>query len=266
MKIFKGICKSLFIYLFLLAGCGPTMLQIPIRKPAKVDVQGIRKIAIVDFRGANGSGQLAASLLTTDLLSDGFYQIFERTKVDQIMQEHKLAMSGIVDESSAKQVGLLLGVDGLIFGQVVTYKFEPDERGVEKVQKKVGTGKYRIVTRGKKKVREEIKKTVLVDQSYTIRRGAVSVTARMVNVESGRLVASKAISKSFDSGKIVEGRKRLKAKSALLNDMLVEVMQEFAQIISPHIVLEKIPFENGKGPIKVGVQYAKNRYPLNNLW
>ncbi len=258
MKTFQDVLKGLLSSFLLLAACGPTMLQIPIRKPAEIDVEGIRKIAIVDFQGPNGSGALASSLLTTNLLSDRFYQIFERTKIDQILEEHKLAMAGIVDENSARKVGLLLGADALIFGQVVTYKFDPDELGVEKVEKQVGTGKYRIVTRGKKKVREEIKKTVLADQSYIIRRGSASITVRMVNVESGQLVASKAISKSYDSGKVVEGRKKLKAKGAILHDMLAEIMKEFAQIISPHIVLEKLPFEKGKGPLKVGVQYAKN--------
>ena len=257
MKV-RQITSSVLLLVLIVLACGPTVVNIPVQKPAEVDVRGIRKIAIVDFRGPERSGQLAASILTAELLKNGFFQIFEREKIDRILEEHKLAMSGVVDESTARKVGQLLGVDALIFGEVVTYRIEPDQKGVEKVEKKVGTGKYRIVTRGKKKVREEIKKTVLVDQPYLIRRGSVSVASRMVDVETGRLIASKAMSRDYSSGKIIEGRGRLKAKDAILNDLLTEIMKQFARQISPHKVMEKLSLENGKGSIKTGVQYAKN--------
>ncbi len=254
----KRIASALLISVLLIAACAPTVIQIPVRKPAAVDVGSIRKIAVVDFAGPQGSGKLAASLLTSGLLNAGFYKIFEREKIDQILEEHKLAMAGVVDASSARQVGQLLGVDGLIFGEVTAFTVEPDQHGVQKIEKKIGTGKYRIVKKGNKKVREEIKKTVLVDQQYIIRRGTVSVTFRMVNVETGELVASIANSKTYNSGKVIEGQGRLKARKEILYDLLKGLVNEFVAQVSPHIVIEKRKLENGKGAMEVGVKYAKN--------
>jgi len=243
---------------FVFVSCGPTIIQLPVRKPAAVDVGQIRKIAVVDFAGPQNSGKMAASLLTAGLLKAGFYKIFEREKIDQILEEHKLAMAGVVDESTARQVGKLLGVDGLIFGEVTAFSVEPDQQGTQKVEKKIGTGKYRIVRKGNKKVREEIKRTVLVDEHYIIRRGTVGVTFRMVNVETGQLVASIANSKSYNSGKIIEGRGRLKGQKEILYDLLKELVNEFIVQISPHVVIEKRKLENGKGAIATGVKFAKN--------
>jgi len=257
----KTRCFVFLVFTSLLTimfACGPTMISTLVNKPAEIDVKGIKKIGIIDFQGPNNSGDLAASLLTTELLNSRFFQIFERSKIGMILEEHKLAMSGVVDANSARQVGQLLGVDGLIFGEVVSFKVEPDQVGTEKVEKKVGTGKYRIVTRNKKKVREEIKKTVLVDQHYRIRRGTVAVTFRVVNIETGELIASKAKSKSYDSGKLVEGRGRLKPQDAILHDLMSDITKEFSRQIAPYTVLEKLALESGKGSIKVGVQYARN--------
>ncbi len=257
MKV-KSVFILFFSILLFLTGCAPTVVNLPVYKPAEIDIKGIKKIAILDFSGPENSGTLASSMLTSELLNSKFFQIFERSKVDQILKEHELAMTGVIDESTARQVGQLLGVDGLIFGDIVTYRVEPDEVGREKVQKKVGTGKYRVVTKNNKKVREEITKTVLVDQEYKIRRGTAAVTFRMVNVETGELLASNAKSESFNSGKIVNGRGDLKARDAILNDLMSEMVKEFAHQIAPHLVQEKHQLEDGKGMVKVGVQYAKN--------
>ncbi len=256
---FRSFFYSGLVFLAsLLLACGPTMVQMPVHKPAEIDVKGLKKIAIVDFQGVNSSGDLAASLLTTELMHSNFFQIFERSKIDVLLDEHELAQAGVVDENTARQVGQMLGVDALVFGEVVSCSVDPDEKGVQKVEKKVGTGKYRTVTRNKKKVREEIMKTAYIDQHYMIRRGTVAVTFRVVNIETGQLIASKAKSKSYDSGKVVEGKGTLKSRDAIINDLMADIVKEFAKEIAPYVVMEKHPLESGSGSTKIGVQYAKN--------
>jgi len=248
----------LMVLLLTVAGCFPSYILVPVRKPAQIDISGVRKIAVVDFQGPENSGAISASMLTTKLFETKHFQIYERKQISQILEEHKLAMAGVVDVSSAKEVGLLLGVDALIFGEVTAYSLERDEAGTEKVQKKVGTGKFQTVTRGKKQVREEIMRTVLVDQSYKIRRGAVGATFRMVHMESGELLAVKENTKSYDSGKVVEGRGTLKPKEQVLNDLLESVTGAFVKQVAPYVVNEKRQIEGGKGPMKVGKKYAES--------
>ncbi|MCR4437978.1 MAG: tetratricopeptide repeat protein [candidate division KSB1 bacterium] len=256
------VVSALLVAVFALTlQCASSRVNVPVTKPAQVDITGIKSIAIVDFAGPENSGAIASSMLTSRLFESKFFHIVERERVLQILQEHKLAMSGIVDASSAKEAGRLLGVDALIFGEVTAYSLEPDQVGTEKVERQVGTGEYRTVKLFGKEVRQEIMKTVLVDQEYRIRRGAVGVTFRMVNVETGELLAVKSNTKSYDSGKVVAGRGTLKPREQILKDLLGEVVEDFARQIAPYVEVERRPIEGGKGMMAVGKKYA-----MKGLW
>ncbi|MGQ9560036.1 MAG: CsgG/HfaB family protein [Candidatus Oleimicrobiaceae bacterium] len=251
------VVGALLVLLVITLQCASSRVAVPVTKPAQVDIAGIRSIAIVDFTGPENSGAIASSMLTSRLFESAFFHLVERERVLQILEEHKLAMAGVVDAATAKEVGRLLGVDALIFGEVTAYSLEPDQVGTEKVERKVGTGQYRTVRRGNKEVREEIMKTVLVDQEYRIRRGAVGVTFRMVKVETGELLAVKSNTKSYDSGKVVAGRGTLKPREQILKDLLSGVVEEFARQIAPYVVVERRPIEKGKGMMTVGRKYAQ---------
>lgn len=251
------VVGALLVLLGITLQCASSRIAVPVTKPAQVDITGIKSIAIVDFIGPENSGAIASSMLTSRLFESKFFRLVERERVLQILEEHKLAMAGVVDAATAKEVGRLLGVDALIFGEVTAYSLEPDQVGTEKVERKVGTGQYRTVRRGNKEVREEIMKTVLVDQEYRIRRGAVGVTFRMVKVETGELLAVKSNTKSYDSGKVVAGRGTLKPREQILKDLLSGVVEEFARQIAPYVVVERRPIEKGKGMMTVGRKYAQ---------
>ena len=177
--------------IILMNGCGSSSkIGVSVQKPAAIHLSGVKEIAVVDFLGPHGSGGQVATLVQSWMLESQFYRIVEREKLNRILDEHNLAMSGIVDESTAAEIGKLAGADALIFGEVTTFRVEPDERGVEKVRRKVGTGRYEMVDQkniftGKtKKVKKEIMKTVLVDQHYRIRRGTAAINFRVVSTET----------------------------------------------------------------------------------
>lgn len=50
--------------------------------------------------------------------STGYIRIIERSKLDKILEEQKLQSSGIIDETTAKQIGKLAGVDYIVYGNV----------------------------------------------------------------------------------------------------------------------------------------------------
>jgi tetratricopeptide (TPR) repeat protein len=159
-------------------------------------------------------------------------------------------------------------VDALVFGEVTTYRVEPDQRGVEKVRNKVGTGRYEIVDQknvltGKtKKVKKEIMRTVLVDEHYSIRRGTVAINFRVVGVETGELLAVHSDSKSYTSGKVKEGSyKTLKPQGEILSELSQTICQHFVRLIAPYHALEYRKLESGKGSIKTGKNYA-----MAGLW
>jgi len=221
-------------------------------------------MAIADFQGVNNSGSQIAAKVQSMLMDTKHFEILERDKLGKIMDEQKLGMTGVMDDATAVKVGKLLGVDAMIFGEVTAYQVEPDERGVEKVEKKEGTGRYEevneknIFTGKTRKVKREIMKTVLVDQHYRIRRGSVAINLRVVEVESGKLLAVHSDSKSYTSGKVVEGSwQTLKPEGQILSDLSSSISQYFVQMIAPHVVAERRAIEPGNGNIQVGKKYAE---------
>jgi len=264
-KFFRGIAGLIAVGILLFLCCSPAAtIPIQVLKPAAVTMPGVRKIAIADFQGPDRSGSQIASLLQAQLMETRFFDILERDKLKTILDEQTMSMSGAVDESSAVEIGKLLGVDALIFGEVTRFRVEPDEEGVEKVEKKEGTGKYETVdeknifTGKTKKVRREIMRTVWVDQHYRVRRGTVSVNFRVVSTETAALLAVHSDSKSYDSGKIVEGRGALKPVGEILAELSNSLCRTFTRMISPYYLSEKRAVESGKGDIAVGKKYAES--------
>lgn len=257
---------GLLSLLLLIQFCAPpAAINVQVMKPATIHLPGIRTVAIADFQGSRRSGSQIATRVQAYLLETDYYDIVERDKLKQILDEQNLGMAGVVDEATAVEVGKLLGVDAMIFGEVTEYQVEPDERGKEKVHKKVGTGKYEwveqrnIFTGKKSKVKKEIMKTVLVDQHYRIRRGTAAINFRVVNVETGELLAVHSDSKSYNSGKVVEGgSKTLKPKGEILSTLSNAICKRFVSMIAPHYVDETRYIESGKGMIKTGKKYAEN--------
>ena len=107
------------------------------------------------------AGEQISALLTDYMVNNQVnFQLIERDRLNSILSEHNLIRSGAVDPSRAIELGRLLGADALIFGTVTNFNLE-------------STGRMRI--RG-----------VAVGGT----RGRVSLTARMVNAESGAILGS----------------------------------------------------------------------------
>jgi len=263
-----------FLGIFLLSlfySCGgPSRISVQVQKPASVSMPGVKKIAVVDFIGQNRSGSQIATLTQSMLLKTEHFSILERDKLKRILEEQNMAMSGIVDDATAVEAGKLLGVDALIFGEVTTYEVEPDQKRIKKEKEKKKTGKYRWVEKkdkktGKiKKVKEEIIEEVWVEREYWVRQGTVAVNFRVVDVQSGQLLAAHSDSKSYDSGtekrsiwKKVDDPKSLKPVGEILSDLSKDICRTFVQTIAPHTVSESRDIETGEGDIKVGKTYAE---------
>jgi len=83
------------------------------------------KIAVLDFQlqgkgfETEDMGKIVAEWLVTALVKEGRFDVIERRLLQKILQEHKLAMTGVVDETSATKLGKLLGVKVIISGSVL---------------------------------------------------------------------------------------------------------------------------------------------------
>ncbi len=268
MTVPKYAAKLAFLgIVFFVISCGSTRVPVEVVKPARINMHGIHSVAVTDFEGPGESGKLVTSILNTKLLNSNFYEVLERQKLQDIMQEYKLSMSGLVDPSHAKEVGKMLGVDGIITGEVTAYSVE-DERGRERVKERVWTGKYEKDAKGNfiyekgitgKKHKKKQYKEQFVTRYYKLRRGTVTVTFRVVDVNTGRILAARTYTRSYSSRKVPEGQEsRLKSRDAILTDLTTQVVDEFVKDIAPHKIVMKRVILGGPGPIDAGKKLAKN--------
>lgn len=260
-KPFRQILNFVFILFF--ASCAQKT-AIKVTKPAEIDVGGIQRLAVLDFRGPGYSGANVASVFTSKLFETGFYTMIERAELKRILEEHALSLSGVVDMETAIQAGNVLGVQGVIVGDVISYRCD-DRRGREKVKEKVWTGDYEKDDDGnivyektlfgkvkKKKYREEF-----VDVEVIDREANVTLSFRLIDVETGQIVASREASHSYTK-KVRSGEKSLPPANEILGNLGLRCVDEFVQMLAPHQVTVQTQFAKGNKEVNNGIEFAKN--------
>ncbi|MBU1565966.1 MAG: hypothetical protein KJ630_10100 [Proteobacteria bacterium] len=86
------------------------------------------KIAVLDFQlqGENfdnkDMGTIVAEWFITAMVREGRFDVVERRMLEKILGEQQLAMTGVVDATSATQIGKLLGVKVIITGSVMKFR------------------------------------------------------------------------------------------------------------------------------------------------
>ncbi|MEW6230122.1 MAG: CsgG/HfaB family protein, partial [Bacillota bacterium] len=99
----------------------PVSAQAP--PPSKI------RVAVMDFRDETNHPQWAVGRgmrveFETRLVQTGQFEVIERDRLEQIMQEQGFGATGLVDPSSAAQIGKLLGVQAMIMGSVTKFDIQ----------------------------------------------------------------------------------------------------------------------------------------------
>ncbi len=256
----------LLLFLFLYAGCSEKV-YINVTKPATYDVSDVKRIAVLDFNGPRNAGASIASQFTNRLWKTQYFKIMERRELERILEEHALQMSGIINDSTAVEFGKILGVDALIIGDILSYEVQ-DKRGKEKVKEKVWKGEYEKDEKGNfvyektRSGREKKKKyeEVLVDKEFIQRSGNVSISFRMVSVETGEIRAGETKSRTY-SQKFFPDKGQLPTHQAILTQLSEAVIEQFIPLITPYTIRVSKTFEEDNDAVDLGIEYAQK-----NLW
>lgn len=239
--------------------CGPTIhtMNINTLRPAVVDLSNVKKVAVMGFDGQGGDA--VANKVTARLVESGRFEVFERAQVVKILNEHEMWMTSLVDEKSAAKIGKMLGAEALIFGTVDTYKVS-DERATVQLPKIREKG-FHYETKEDRKGNKKTEKVIdydwyKVNASVLTRRGNVSITFKVVNAESGQIMAAKNLSKKWEGINIVDSDPKhddvyptpkeksimLPDSATILNQLLDQIAPELVNQIVPHSVAEKRPW------------------------
>ncbi len=249
------------IAILILVSCGPPTVRFKRLERANLQMPMVTRLAVVDFSDPTerNLGPAVGNVLVSQLTTQGYYQIVERGNIQSVMKEHAFNMTGAVDPGTIKELGVILGADAIITGEIVSYNVETNRR-TEMVEKKIGTGKYQEVektnpfTKKKYKVKEEIMKTVLVPEERTSKSGTVSINYRMVDIASGKIVVSKTQSSSSQRSY----KDNIPGDDQILNTLLGNVTEAFVKDISPHYVVIMKRLVKSKADSKeMGAAYAK---------
>lgn len=185
------------------AGCvGP---QVAVN--ANADFTRIRRVAVASFGGAGGD--VAADLFTQDLLERGA-DVVERQRLDAIMREHHLASTNVLDPSTLKKMGRILGVDAIFVGTVAgvpsqSYLVTSSPHGIN-VNTVTPVSRGTLYSSGSA--------LGLPDSQVVTSAAQAFLIARMVDVETGSILWSGRMSyEGLDSQQVMAGITSSFAKS-----------------------------------------------------
>lgn len=96
-----------------ISSCAPR-IQVPVMRPAEINFNGKKRMAIGAFDG--NAGPETSDLLTSRLFANGYFELVERQDLRSIMRERNLGMSGALDDRSAIKLGKLIGASVMVNG------------------------------------------------------------------------------------------------------------------------------------------------------
>jgi hypothetical protein len=88
----------------------------------RIGTKNIKRVAVLKFIDQGEHNDALAEYIAEEMSvyltnnNEGF-DVYDRHYLAQVLDEHKLNMSGIIDESTAKQVGEFSGADALVVGR-----------------------------------------------------------------------------------------------------------------------------------------------------
>ncbi|MBN1647065.1 MAG: hypothetical protein JW874_03435 [Spirochaetales bacterium] len=105
--------------------------------------------AVIEFTnktkyGARRLSDSAGEILTTEMLRSGNFILVERDKIEQVMAELELQLSGITESENAAELGAMLNCQYMLVGSVSSYGVKTTGQDLIIMQKKVQTAECEV--------------------------------------------------------------------------------------------------------------------------
>src|SRR5690606_39149963 len=131
-------------------------------------------------------------------VNDPFIRVVDRDNIQRILEEQRLGMSGVVDETTAVSAGKLMGAQAVIMGTLIAYTEVPgttrrstkegyESYAVKELNKE--TNQYAQVTRFK---------PVSYTEFYTENKAVISFSFKLVSLETGQVLMSRVVDQEAD--------------------------------------------------------------------
>jgi hypothetical protein len=223
--------------------------------PAEVPLPGVSRVAVIDFGGEHGEAVSAA--VAARLFNAEFHTVVDSSQFATVRTASLTAPEG-VDMQNADVIlaaAREAGVDGVLMGEVIDYRCD-DERftsthfgfgqGVE------GNGHYQASAMG----------VHFSAEDTLIREGTVTIAYRLIDPETGEVIATDQVSKSFE-GRLVNNNGVLPSQGEVLDNLLNECTSEIVSALAPHEVDVEVKlatsswWRSGARSVRRGVSAAR---------
>jgi curli biogenesis system outer membrane secretion channel CsgG len=160
-------------------------------------------VAISAFKNetkyAEVDNKLTAFIITElSSINDPFLRIVERDNLNLILEEQRISLSGIVDQSTAVEVGNLLGAKAIISGKVLNFS---ERQGRLKVTERNGYEGYRVKLYNKEQDRHYYQtryKPVTYREYYNANKVTISFQFQAISLETGEILFSEISEKKIE--------------------------------------------------------------------
>lgn len=163
---------------------------------------GLFTIAVIGFQNGSDRPNLENKFRTYVMQevansTDPFLKVVDRENQQMILQEQQLALSGMLDENTAVEVGGLLGAKALLKGTVVSY--EANQTELRRYTRQ-GFESYQVekVNSEGKKYYETMYRSVTYMEFEQSRNVSVTFNLTLISLATGETLASEMITRSED--------------------------------------------------------------------
>lgn len=138
IKIPLATLTFLFIVALFLGSCGEAwkatarISMTPYHKKQLTEsMQKPMQVAVMPFAydPSTKIAEQVTEIFISEMSGVYFYSLVERQRIEEILKEHALAMSGIIDEKTAVKIGKMLGARSVLLGRITEYRDDPGWTG-----------------------------------------------------------------------------------------------------------------------------------------
>ncbi|MCB5247625.1 MAG: CsgG/HfaB family protein [Candidatus Cloacimonetes bacterium] len=228
-KLVFAVCLMALV----LAGCATQSVNMTILRPAEVNLHDYSQIAVGDIWGPPQQWFRAQDIrdaFTARLIeSEYFESVLDRQYLQMIMQEYQLGWSGYLDETTAPQLGGMIGAAAFVFGRITRDEYK-EEISSETVTKKDDDD-----------VEYEVLKHTRTGTHY------LGVNVQIIDIQTTQILAIKELRTQFSDSRSAEDRQPPKIDRDNLYRICVDdLSHQFIRTVAPYYENVSVTYELDK--------------------
>lgn len=221
----------------------------------EIDLQGAKRIAVLDFRGndelSRQTGKFLADKMIEYFLMEnrgiseikGFFSrqegvtlikgvgtkvfdVVERSRLNTVLAEQSIGEAGLVSDAQAAKIGELLGVEVILSGDVSDYREDTPSREVHKTYKD----------------RQEVEYAV----NCITRKVKIAANIRIVNAKTGQILATRQVPYELTDKWCEDRSEKLRDAGEMAGVCASSVAWDFVNLINPWYALAEFELDKVK--------------------